>query len=804
MSRNLVLPPWIAHALRAQRGPVPWGAVGRGVSAAGPLVVGALVVGRVSLGVVAAIGAMLAGINDRPGSRRSAVKRIGAPALAGAFGLGAGAYAGQHAGAFALSAGLLVLGVGAGCVSAVGPVASSAGTQVLVAAAVGAGMPLGEPGWLAAVAFGGGAGWLLLLRVVVPGPGVLAGDFRFDGERAAVARVYDAIAELLDAAGTSAAVPRRAALTAALDQAQDALGGPRLRRGATSAAERRLHAQYAAALPLAEAATALAWSGEVGGASAWSREDVGGRPGEAMAEAVRSEESAGGRSSAEAGAGAVWSSMGVAGSAGVAGGGRSGQGAGGWSGEVGGRSSVEAGAGAVWSSMGVVGSAGVAGGGRSGQGAGGWSGEAGGRWSVEAGVAAAWSSKGVAESAGVAGGGRSAQGVSGPSREVSEVSEVSAGGALGARSRDVGVAGVGRAGAALRRLARVVREGGHSGPLPAPRRAGPALRALDDALLKAAEAFDQGDGGDLHTRRRGARELLRTAFGAGGREYGFRAGLAFGGSAAVAQWLHHAQWYGSHTHWYWLPATAVFLVKPDLGPLVSRVLCRAAGTVLGALVFAGLAAVLPRPAGLVAVVAVCGALIPVATRHFAAQTAVVTVLVLALVMVGGEPQASVGRIGETLLACAIVLVVGHLPVPGRRGGGVHARLAAAADAARRYLAQVMSGSDDRARRWILRREAYRTLAEARAAIALAAAELPALARHAHGADEAAALLERLVDTTTACAVHLDDTGRLTPRHTRQVGDLLDRLAAHAEQTGLRLPDLAVDVRVRPSCRAVAV
>ncbi|MFJ8080465.1 FUSC family protein [Streptomyces sp. NPDC096205] len=652
------------------------------------------------------------------------MKRIGVPALAGAFGLGAGVYAGQHAGALVLSAGLLVLGVLAGCVSAVGPVASSAGTQVLVAAAVGAGMPLGEPGWLGAVAFGGGAGWLLLLRVVVPGPGALAGDFRFDGERAAVARVYDAIAELLDAAGTDAAVPRRAALTAALDQAQDALGGPRLRRGATSTAERRLHAQYAAALPLAEAATALAWSGEGGGASAWSREDVSGRSGEATAEAVRSGESVGG-----------------------------------------------------------------------------WSGEADGRWSAEAGAAEAWPSKGVPGSACVAGGVRSGQGVSGPYREVS-----AGGGALGGRSREgaVGVAGAGRAGAALRRLARVVREGGHSGPLPAPRRAGPALRALDDALLKAAEAFDQGDGGDLHTRRRGARELLRTAFGAGGREYGFRAGLAFGGSAAVAQWLHHAQWYGSHTHWYWLPATAVFLVKPDLGPLVSRVLCRAAGTVLGALVFAGLAAVLPRPAGLVAVVAVCGALIPVATRHFAAQTAVVTVLVLALVMVGGEPQASVGRIGETLLACVIVLVVGHLPVPGQRGGGVHARLAAAAGAARRYLAQVMSGSDDRARRWVLRREAYRTLAEARAAIALAAAELPALARHAHGADEAAALLERLVDTTTACAVHLDDTGRLTPRHTRLVGDLLDRLAAHAERTGLRLPDLAVDVPGRPPCRAVAV
>ncbi|CAL9412250.1 FUSC family protein [Streptomyces sp. enrichment culture] len=623
MSRRaaVVLPPWLAHALRAQKGPVPWNAVLRGALAAGPLLAAAVLVGRASVGVVAAIAAMLAGINDRPGSRRSAVKRLGVPALAGAAGLAGGTYAGQFAdgldgrggpytGAFALTLALLVLGLLAGCASAVGPVASAAGTQVLVAAAVGAGMPLPESGWQRALAFLAGAGWLLVLRLVLPTPGSLAGDFRFDGERVAVARVYDATADLLDAAGTAEADARRAALTAALDQAQDALGGPRLRRFASSTAERRLHAQYAAALPLAEAATALAWTG----------------------------------------------------------------------------------------------------------------------------------------------------------RKLTP-----------------------RASAGPRRLAAAVRRGTHPGPLPAPRRSGPALRALDDALLAAAEAFDQGDGGDLHTRARGPAELVRTAFGPAGREYGFRVGLSFGAGAAVAQWLHHAQWYGAHPHWYWLPATAVFLVKPDLGPLVSRVLCRAAGTVLGALAFAALAAVLPRPAGLVAVVAVCGALIPVATRHFAAQTAVVTVLVLALVMVGGEPQASAGRIGETLLACAIVLLVGHLPVPGERGGGVRGRLAVAAEAAQRYLAHVLSGSDDRARRWVLRREAYRTLAEARAAIALTAAELPALARHSHGADEVAALLERLVDTATACAVHLDDTGRLTPRHARRLTELLDRLTAHRARSELRIP-----------------
>ncbi|GGW18799.1 FUSC family protein [Streptomyces libani subsp. rufus] len=607
MSRPAV-PLWLAHAFRAQRGPVPWSAVCRGALAAGPLLAAGLRTGQTALGVIAAIAAMLVGINDRPGSRRASVKRLGVPALAGALGLLLGTYAGQGLAAVPLTMALTALGLVAGGMSAVGPVASAAGTQLLVAAAVGAGMPAAESGFLRALAFLAGAGWLLLLRLALPTPGSLGGDFRFDGERQAVADVYDAVGALVAAVGGEHATARRAALTAALDHAQDALAGPRLRRYAGSAAERRLHAQFAAALPLAEAATALYWAGEPVPARA----------------------------------------------------------------------------------------------------------------------------------------------AEGP-----------------------------------RRLAAAVRDNTGTGPLPAPHRSAPALRALDDALLHAADAFDRGDGAHrgLLGRRRGVRHALRAALGAGGREYGLRVALCFGASAAIAQALHHSRWYGPHTHWYWLPATAVFLVKPDLGPLASRVLCRAAGTVLGAVVFAGFAALLPRPAGLIVLVAVCGAVIPVATRNFAALTAVVTVLVLALVMAGGEPQASVSRIGETLLACALVLVVGHLPMPGERGGGVRARLAAAGGAAHAYLLHVLGESGDRTERWALRREAYRTLAEARTAIALAAAELPSLARHTEGTDALAEVLERLVDTTTACAVHLDDTGRLTPRHLRRLREALGEL----EQRGMRVP-----------------
>ncbi|MFC5171086.1 FUSC family protein [Streptomyces mutomycini] len=570
------LPPWLAHVLRAQRGPVPWNAVLRGALAASPLLVSVLAE-RPAAGVPAALGAMLAGINDRPGSRRASVARLGLPALAGSAGLLTGtmiaATVGSGRSLVVLPLVLGLLGLVAGALSSTGPVASACGTQVLVAAVIGAGMPSPEPGPLRALLFLAGAGWLLLLRLVLPSPGRLGGGpYRLDGEREAVAAVYDAVARLLQASGGPQARAGRAALSAALDRAQDSLAGPRLRRYASSSAERRLHAQYAAAFPLAEAATALAWAGNP----------------------------------------------------------------------------------------------------------------------------------------------------------------------LPARITE-----------GPRRLAASVRSGGTCGPLPAPARTDAGLRALDDALLRAAAVFDRPTGAS--PGRRGERSyssVLGRARSAAGREYGLRVGVCCATSTLVAQWLHH-------DHWYWLPATTVFLVKPDLGPLASRVLCRAVGTVVGAAVF-GLVVMLPAaPFTLVTTVALCGAFLPVATRHFAVQTAVVTVLVLSLVLLGGEPPASWGRVVESLLACATVLLVGHLPLPGRRGHSVRAALDAAVGAAHRYVGHVLHAQEDHTGRGALRRDAYRSLAAARTAIDLSAAELPAVARQSAGSEGVAGAVERLIDTTTACAVQLD-------------------------------------------------
>ncbi|POX38114.1 hypothetical protein C3486_24815 [Streptomyces sp. Ru73] len=242
----------------------------------------------------------------------------------------------------------------------------------------------------------------------------------------------------------------------------------------------------------------------------------------------------------------------------------------------------------------------------------------------------------------------------------------------------------------------------------------------------------------------------RRVFGPAGRDYGLRVGLCIAACTAMALLLHPE-------HWYWLPATATFLVKPDLGPLFSRTVNRFAGTACGVLVFAAAGFVLPGAWWPVVMVTAGGALLPFATRHFALQTVAITLMVLSFVHVSGAPEAAPERIVDTSIACLIVLVVGHLPRladPRRRVGP---RVGAALRCTEAYLRQVLAArpGTDTGERLALRRAAYQALGEARTAAETAAAELLA---HRSGAPDWPTVVkaaERIVDATTAAAVRLD-------------------------------------------------
>ncbi|WP_035844199.1 FUSC family protein [Kitasatospora azatica] len=608
-------PRWLVHPLRWQRLPVPWAAMARGVLGMGPVLALAVATGHRQAGVLAGLGAMFAGINDRPGTRRTGLRQIGVPALAGALGL----LLGRPGGWWVLPL-LFAVGLVSGAISVAGPVSSAAAIQLLVLTIVASGMPLALPGWARAGWFLVGALWLLLLSLLLHPARAVSG--RHAGERLAVAAVFDALADALDAVGTPGAEPARRRLTVALDKADEALRLHQLLRrpGPLRAGEQRLTERFAAAAALCEASVALLWEGE----------------------------------------------------------------------RLPPRLS------------------------------------------------------------------------SGP-----------------------------------RRLAEAVRADANPGRLPAPVPDSAARSAFDRAVLQACLAFGSAGstvqpppGNTFVRRRRGVHPL-----GPAGREYGLRVAVCVTASAAVALLLRA-------DHAYWLPATAAFLVKPDYGPLFSRVVNRFVGTGAAVLLFALVAGVLGGPWWPVALVAGCGALIPPAARHFALQTAVVTLTVLGFVSVGGDTQAAGARLADTAIACAIVLLVGHLPGLADTRVRVGHRTAHALRHTLDYLDHVLTDGQDEQqhpeRRADLRRAAYHSLAEARAAAESAAAELAAGAQHDWLGMAAGA--ERIADAATACAVRMEHGAPRPAEPTvRQVTEALAAVADALDGRGPTTPELGP---AAPDCRTL--
>ncbi|MCL7377805.1 FUSC family protein [Streptomyces sp. 35G-GA-8] len=635
------LPAWLTHPLGWRSAPIPWTAALRGALSAGPLLALGLLTGHLSQAVLAGLGAMLAGVNDRPGTRRTGVVHIGLPAVGGALGLLCGGLLADADSRWTAVPALFVVGWLSGALSVTGPVWSAAAMQCLVTAAIGAGMPIPGPAWLKAVCYLGGAVWLLLLRFLLRAPRhIVRRGARREGEREAVAEVFDALADALHALGGPDAEPARRRLIAAQHRADESLRLMRLlplpgrRGGRGSAQAHRVTERFAAATALCEAGIALLWEGRP------LPRQVANAP-RLLAVAVRAD--------------------------------------------------------------------------------------------------------------------------SAPGALASPVSDTVQRGAF---DRALLAAAVTFDRTALREP-----------PVP-PMSSVPPMRPVPYEPTRPVRSSRASL--NARSARRALKELtgpgaLRTlgrAFAPARRENALRVALCVAASAAVALSLHQ-------THWYWLPATAAFLVKPDLGPLFSRVVNRVAGTATGVLVFTVLTLAMAGLGGLwwlVAVVVAGGALIPVATRHFGFQTAVVTLLVLSFVYAVGDTEATAARLLDTALACGIVLLVGHLPHLTDPRVRVGHRFAVALRGTERYLRHVLDtprtdprtdpGTGPRgtpaaprggdATGIALRYAAYRALSEARAAAETAAAELPGLHRaHRHDWLAVMARAERVVDAATVCAVRVE-------------------------------------------------
>ncbi|MFE7181895.1 FUSC family protein [Streptomyces erythrochromogenes] len=144
--------------------------------------------------------------------------------------------------------------------------------------------------------------------------------------------------------------------------------------------------------------------------------------------------------------------------------------------------------------------------------------------------------------------------------------------------------------------------------------------------------------------------------------YGLRLALCVGFAEALVLLMPYERA-------YWVPVTVVFVLKPDLGSVASRALLRAAGTAAGLLAAVAVFAAVPRGWWEVPVLVLLGALLPVLSRRgYGFQTAAITPVIILLSDLGNlEGAELVGQLmWDSLIGCAIALVVGHALWPGAR------------------------------------------------------------------------------------------------------------------------------------------
>ncbi|MFF0434933.1 FUSC family protein [Streptomyces sp. NPDC004327] len=227
---------------------MPWAAVARAsVALAAPLAVG-MATGHTAFGALVSMGALSGVIGDTADAYRMRVFNIAVPQLFGALGVTLGTLV--HGQGWLAVAALTLVALVSGMISSIGAVASVSGLLLLLNAVVGAGLPLPDPWWKAPLLLGLGG-------VVVLALTLLGWPFRGkQPERAAVARTYRAIADLLEAAGSDAYEEQRQVVTDSLNQSYDLVLARRTRQHGRAPTLVRLLSQLNAVIPILEAAPA--------------------------------------------------------------------------------------------------------------------------------------------------------------------------------------------------------------------------------------------------------------------------------------------------------------------------------------------------------------------------------------------------------------------------------------------------------------------------------------------------------------------------------------------------------------------
>ncbi|HKD89165.1 MAG TPA: FUSC family protein [Streptosporangiaceae bacterium] len=212
---------------------------------------------------------------------------------------------------------------------------------------------------------------------------------------------------------------------------------------------------------------------------------------------------------------------------------------------------------------------------------------------------------------------------------------------------------------------------------------------------------------------------------------------------------------------YWVILTVVIVLKPDLGSVFVRAVQRGIGTVIGAVLGAAILAVVPFGPWLLLPFAILAALLPYGrSRNYGLFAVFLTPLVVLLIdlLAPAGWYLALDRLVDTLLGCAVVLLVGYAPWPSSWHADLPRHFAAAVYDVCWYVEAGLCDAAQAGRRAgradvsMARRRAYRALSDLRGEFDRCMSEPAAASRQATAWWPALVGLEGVVDAVTAVAV----------------------------------------------------
>jgi uncharacterized membrane protein YccC len=265
---------------------------------------------------------------------------------------------------------------------------------------------------------------------------------------------------------------------------------------------------------------------------------------------------------------------------------------------------------------------------------------------------------------------------------------------------------------------------------------------------------------------------------------------------------------------YWVPLTVAIVFKPDYGSVFARALQRGIGTVVGAVLGAVLL-VLVHGEWLLIPFAVLAALLPFGrARNYGLLATFLTPLVVVLIdlLRPAGWQLAEDRLVDTLIGCAIVLVIGFAPWWTVWYVHVPQEFSVAAGKVCDFFLAALGGADSSASVsgsasasgavLRLRREGYRALADLRAEFQRTMSEPPSISRRASAWWPAVVGLEQVMDAVTALALSVRKGAAAPSPEAVQAASSVLREACSVAAAGEPLDDRGLAARL-PGDEALA-